>query len=144
VSASDYKKCSAAELVEVWQLCKWNYLSPHVSSLASESGPETWVELFRQHDYILCSTPNFELEEGFEKIAIYAKSGELTHIARQLITGLWTSKLGQSWRVTHRSLEVHRHETVKKGEHVISIVDKQEVLPHYLSRQRNHSIARAC
>ena len=46
---------------------------------------------------------NAEFEEGFQKIALYVKEGttECTHAARQLTTGLWTSKLGQIEDIQH-------------------------------------------
>ena len=34
------------------------------------------------------------LEEGFEKIALYADGDEYMHASRQLETGKWTSKMG--------------------------------------------------
>lgn len=45
-----------------------------------------------------------EAEEGYENIAIFAKAGEPTHVARQLETGQWTSKLGDLHDITHNSL----------------------------------------
>lgn len=46
-----------------------------------------------------------EPESGFERIALYAGNNSLiTHAARQLPDGRWTSKLGQSFDITH-SLE---------------------------------------
>jgi hypothetical protein len=42
------------------------------------------------------------LEPGFEKIAIYVDAhGEPTHVARQLGSGQWTSKLGKSVDIEH-------------------------------------------
>lgn len=42
------------------------------------------------------------LEEGCEKVAIYADSdGSLTHAARQLLNGQWTSKMGDLEDITH-------------------------------------------
>jgi len=41
------------------------------------------------------------LEVGFEKVVIYMQSGKPTHAARQLDSGLWTSKLGQDIDVEH-------------------------------------------
>jgi hypothetical protein len=36
------------------------------------------------------------LEEGFEKVAIYVDESETpTHMAKQLPSGMWTSKCGQ-------------------------------------------------
>lgn len=50
-----------------------------------------------------------ELEEDFEKIALYAKrmpwgDVEPTHAARQLPDGTWTSKLGPCEDVGHRTV----------------------------------------
>ena len=49
--------------------------------------------------YAVCETP--ELEEGFEKVAIYELRGVPTHAARQLPDGNWTSKLGALEDVRH-------------------------------------------
>lgn len=50
---------------------------------------------------------NAEYEEGFEKIAIYVDSnGKPTHAARQLESGDWTSKLGQSEDIKHKTLSL--------------------------------------
>ena len=44
------------------------------------------------------------LEEGAEKVALYAlPSGRVTHAARQLPTGRWTSKLGKAEDIEHGS-----------------------------------------
>ena len=48
------------------------------------------------------------LEPGFEKVALFADPADVpTHAARQLATGRWTSKLGQSEDIEHelRALE---------------------------------------
>jgi hypothetical protein len=42
---------------------------------------------------------NGSLEDGIEKIAIYAKGPEYMHAARQLETGKWTSKMGDGERI---------------------------------------------
>ena len=43
-----------------------------------------------------------ELEENVEKLAIYATSdGKPQHIARQLPSGIWTSKLGRLEDIEH-------------------------------------------
>jgi hypothetical protein len=43
------------------------------------------------------------LEPGYEKIAIYAApDGTPTHVARQLNSGRWSSKLGQLQDIQHR------------------------------------------
>ncbi len=49
---------------------------------------------------------SIELEEGFEKIAIYAdKRNEFRHVARQLENGKWTSKLGDWEDIEHNTLK---------------------------------------
>jgi hypothetical protein len=42
-----------------------------------------------------------ELEEGLEKVAIYTKDKLPTHAARQLPSGMWTSKLGREEDIEH-------------------------------------------
>lgn len=46
-------------------------------------------------------TANFAIEPGFEKIAIYCKDGCPTHAAKQLPSGLWSSKLGTLEDISH-------------------------------------------
>lgn len=62
-----------------------------------------FIEAYQTLGYELCS--RYELEAGFEKIAIYATNdGEPTHAARQLPSGKWTSKLGR-WEDIDHELE---------------------------------------
>lgn len=42
-----------------------------------------------------------ELEGQFEKIALFCKGTDPLHAARQLKNGLWTSKLGNGFDVSH-------------------------------------------
>jgi len=44
------------------------------------------------------------MEEGFEKVAIYANADGPTHAARQLPDGHWTSKLGPDEDISHAIL----------------------------------------
>ena len=50
------------------------------------------------------------LERGVEKIAIFADEGLFTHVARQLPSGRWTSKLGTDCDIEHEleALVSHR------------------------------------
>ena len=45
------------------------------------------------------------LEQGFEKVVIYAVAGRTKHMARQTVSGAWTSKLGRGWDIVHQTLE---------------------------------------
>ena len=50
--------------------------------------------------YVPCV--NDELEAGVDKVALFAdEAGVPRHAARQLLGGLWTSKLGQSVDIEH-------------------------------------------
>jgi hypothetical protein len=64
---------------------------------------ETLVRVYETLGY--CSCTDSSLEEGYEKVAIYGKGEEATHVARQLVDGRWTSKLGQCQDIEHLSLE---------------------------------------
>jgi hypothetical protein len=61
---------------------------------------DSFIKLFESIGYT--QTENCDLEIDFEKIAIFGDSfSNPTHAARQLENGFWTSKLGQSFDVTH-------------------------------------------
>lgn len=61
---------------------------------------EAFVAAYRTMGFAICADGSHEL--GFEKVAIYADSrGEPQHAARQLETGLWTSKLGAEADIEH-------------------------------------------
>ncbi len=62
-----------------------------------------FVAAFQTVGFKLCLDSSVEV--GFEKIAIYAIQGKGTHVARQLETGSWTSKLGDYEDIEHASLE---------------------------------------
>jgi hypothetical protein len=54
-------------------------------------------------DYQVCE--NGDLEEGFEKVAIFARDRRVKHMARQIQTGVWSSKLGRGWDITHHAVD---------------------------------------
>jgi len=58
------------------------------------------IEAFEILGYNVCD--NTGHEEGFEKIAIFTgENGKPTHAARQLNSGMWTSKLGKLYDIEH-------------------------------------------
>lgn len=65
----------------------------------------TLIGILKRRGFELC--PTGQLENGFEKIAIYSASGgvEWDHVARQLPNGLWTSKIGHCMDISHGDLE---------------------------------------
>lgn len=76
----------------------------------NQAALENFILAFRKLGYQNCE--NSDLEDGFEKVAIYVSikdevyspKGTPTHMARQLSDGTWTSKLGQDVDITHKSL----------------------------------------
>jgi len=46
--------------------------------------------------------PDGRKEEDFEKVALYARGDEPTHVARQLPSGEWTSKIGANVDIEHK------------------------------------------
>ena len=66
---------------------------------------ENFVKLYHyEGGYVPCD--NSDLEEGFEKIALFVGlDKEVTHAARQLPSGKWTSKLGDWEDIEHDALD---------------------------------------
>ena len=62
---------------------------------------EAFEEAFRTIGYEPCD--DGELEDSYEKVAIYSKGGLVKHMARQLPSGWWTSKLGKGDDIEHET-----------------------------------------
>ena len=57
-------------------------------------------EVFRSLGYVVCT--DGEQETGIEKIAVFVDPRQFpTHVARQLPSGRWTSKLGELEDIAH-------------------------------------------
>jgi hypothetical protein len=69
-------------------------------------GAETllnFIRAFELQGYELCDNPDREI--GFEKVALYAgPMGNPLHAARQLETGVWSSKIGNGEDIEHKDL----------------------------------------
>lgn len=64
---------------------------------------DAFVAAFATLGYEPCESDG--LESGFEKVVIYVREdGRPTHMARQLPSGRWTSKLGESEDIEHTSV----------------------------------------
>jgi hypothetical protein len=76
------------------------YWPPGVPRLGTVEAHE---QAFAQLGFEPCLSLAYEA--GFEKVAIYVDANQaVTHMARQLPDGKWTSKLGQSYDITHDTL----------------------------------------
>lgn len=58
-----------------------------------------WISAYQHLGFVPNTSP--DLEEGMEKLAIYADRELPLHVARQLPNGLWTSKLGPREDIEH-------------------------------------------
>ena len=64
-----------------------------------------WAEAYATRGFVCCASGVLEAE--FVKIAIYADERDVPqHVARQLASGHWTSKLGGLEDIEHATLEV--------------------------------------
>lgn len=100
---SDYNciAWAAGDYRQWWEPDPYNlmYWPEGVPRQASMSA---YVAAFAAVGYERCQDGNFEA--GIEKVAIYSTKGVPLHAARQLESGLWTSKLGELDDISH-SLE---------------------------------------
>ena len=73
-------------------------------SVAKEYTSQCYREAFRTLGYEPCH--DGAREAGWEKVALYVDDNDTpTHMARQLPEGGWTSKLGKSIDITHKTVE---------------------------------------
>lgn len=81
------------------------------NNIPAQASIENFILAFGKLGYQSCD--NAEFENGFEKVAIYVSTkdnihspkGSPTHMARQLLDGKWTSKLGEDVDITHANLQ---------------------------------------
>lgn len=69
-----------------------------------EPSEEHFIQAFQKLGYKKCR--NGRLKKGYEKIVFYVDSNKsVTHAARQLSNGSWTSKLGEEYDIEHATPE---------------------------------------
>jgi hypothetical protein len=65
---------------------------------------ENFISAFKRIGYKKMLKKDYSLEKGFVKVAIYVKGNQNpTHAARQLESGIWTSKIGDEEDIEHTS-----------------------------------------
>jgi hypothetical protein len=72
--------------------------------IGKEATIDNFILAYELQGYKVCES--HDLEEGFEKIAIYAIGEEVQHVARQLASGKWTSKVGDYEDIEHKDVLV--------------------------------------
>ena len=78
---------------------EWPADLPTVGNSAAQLMVSDLRVVFEHFGFTPCS--DGELVDGLEKIALYASDGEFRHVARQLPSGRWTSKLGGDRDIEH-------------------------------------------
>ena len=70
------------------------------AEVSQELTPDAYISTFAIVGFVPCHDASSEL--GYEKIALFIDvSGKPTHAARQLSSGMWTSKLGECMDIEH-------------------------------------------
>ncbi len=68
-------------------------------------GLDALISAYERMGYELDPDGGPELDEGYDKVALYAENGEWRHAAKLLKNGRWSSKLGDLEDVSHDSPE---------------------------------------
>ena len=83
----------------------WPDSSYYWPTADNQATAENFLNVFQSLGYKRCT--NKDTRRGYKKIALYinASSNKITHVARQLANGLWTSKLGVEYDIEHAKPE---------------------------------------
>lgn len=68
-----------------------------------------FVLAFQRLGYEVCDNGDPQIE--YEKVALYANANGPQHMARQLPSGGWTSKLGSEWDIQHSTTKALESDT---------------------------------
>ena len=95
---------AAEDVYRRWWPSPNNQIHYWPSGIPRQETVDVFVRAFAKLGYVPCDSR--ELENGYQKVAIYVNSaGAPTHMARQTVSGQWTSKLGRLEDIVHEGLE---------------------------------------
>ncbi len=106
--------------------------------IPQDTSIQTFVMLFKSLGYTLCSSADFEWR--FEKIAIFANHQDVTHAAKQLGNGRWSSKLGISECVEHDLHAIAGHVAGEYGD-VAQIMRRRRSIRKIVLESIHYAIA---
>lgn len=86
--------------IQWWEPVKGRFWPPNIPR---DYKVASLILAFQWAGFEICA--DGALEDGIEKIAIYADGDEYMHAARQLESGKWTSKIGPAEEIEHETLE---------------------------------------
>ena len=81
----------------------WSHLEGYYWPGPRTPTVQSLVTVFASLGYEVCG--DGDVEEGYDKVALYALNERWTHAARQLSDGRWTSKLGPDEDIEHGTLD---------------------------------------
>jgi hypothetical protein len=94
----------------MWPGARDYYWPPDV---AGADTLQALIQLYLDAAYEQCD--NGQLEGGFKKVAIYMNQEGPQHVARQLESGRWTSKLGDLEDIEHDTVDILEGEDYGKA-----------------------------
>ena len=62
---------------------------------------ESLVKVFEALGFVQCAYEDRNVEQGCDKVALYEDKCGYSHAAKLLDNGLWSSKLGKSYDISH-------------------------------------------
>jgi hypothetical protein len=116
---------------ESWWPGRSGFFWPRIPLLAEV---EEISEIIAEHGYEPCQSGLFEY--GYEKIALFVRSGQAEHAARQLPhSGIWVSKLGDAG-MDVRQRQLLDYPTMQQYAHCLTIYGA----PTYFFRRKNEYV----
>jgi hypothetical protein len=104
VESADTKKYNciafAAGDVNIWW---WPHVDSYWPVTITDNSVGAFEDAFRALGYEACISGDLEI--GWEKVAIYQVQGASKHMARQLPSGRWASKLGRYVDIEHDAVD---------------------------------------
>src|SRR5579859_5012201 len=104
---TDRYNCIAWALYDTGQ---WWWPTPRygnfwLAQVPRDNKRETLIKIFEMHGFVKCDSS--EQEQGYEIVALYEIHPDtgIEHVARQIQSGEWTSKLGEREDIKHKTPE---------------------------------------
>jgi hypothetical protein len=102
-----FYNCFAFAVHDTGQWWQKVHLNGYYWPLERDDRLEDWITALGLNNFKV--TDNWDLEPGIEKVAIYVNgAGSPEHVARQLESGQWTSKIGKGEDIEHTTLAALR------------------------------------
>jgi hypothetical protein len=98
--------------------------------ILAEASVDAFTQLFQSFGYEVCDTPDFQ--RRYEKVAIFVNNNAVTHAARQLGNGKWSSKLGRVWETVEHELEAVGGHGIQEYGDILQFMRRKRTLSRML------------